>query len=136
MAQRINDVPKPEQQKGNDRLTELLRRKLPFNEDAIKETKGGKVIVDWVEIAKMHREARSGTPSDSILHGTYSHLVDLGVLSTTEKGNFQLIGSGVLLNPRSFGLTPLYFTSKADAEAYQRAEFGRALYKINISQIC
>ena len=122
-----------------EKKEELIRQirdfKLPFREDVIKEVHG-KILVDWKEILEMDRTARGGTRSETLLYGTYDHLIELGVLSLTAKGNFQIIGGGVLLNPRSHGLMPLYFTKKADVEAYKDAGFENAQYDVNISKIC
>ena len=122
-----------------EKKDELIRQirdfKLPFMEDVIKAEQGS-ILVDWEKIAEMNRTAREGTRSETLLYGTYDHLVELGVLSVTGKGNFQVIGGGVLLNPRSHGLMPLYFTKSTDAEAYKKANCERAQYEVNISRIC
>jgi hypothetical protein len=123
----------------NEKKNELIRKirdfKLPFREDVIK-VECGSILVDWKKIVEMDRTAREGTPSVMLLHGTYDHLIELGVLSLTGKRNFQVIGGGVLMNPRSHGLNPLYFTKKADAEAYEKVISKGAQYDVNVSRIC
>jgi hypothetical protein len=122
-----------------EKTEELIRQirdfKLPFREDVIK-TEHGNILVDWKKIVEMDRTAREGTQSARLLYGTYDHLVEVGVLSVTDRRNFQIIGAGVLLNPRSHGLMPLYFTKRTDAEAYKKVKYEGAQYEVNVSKIC
>jgi hypothetical protein len=113
---------------------EIEESKLPYIEAAVRED-GGKITVDWKKIAEMEKTAREGTPSATLLYGTYDHLIELGILSLKPRGNYQLTGSSIVLNPRSHGLIQVYFTRKGDAEAWKEARFGRAQYTINISKL-
>jgi len=134
MSQTLKQEPLTKEKK-EELKRQIRNSKLPFREDVIK-TEGGNILVDWGKIAEMERTAKDGTQSAKILYGTYDRLVELGVLSLKAEGNFQLVGSGVLLNPRSYGLTLLYFTKMTDAEAFKKANFEKALYKVSISKIC
>jgi hypothetical protein len=122
-------------QKKEELMKQIRDFKLPFNEDVFKKGNGN-VLVDWAKLVEMDRTAREGTQSETVLYGTYDHLLELGVLSLNGKGNFQIIGGGVLLNPRSHGLMPLYFTKKEDASAYKKVKCEKAHYDVNISKIC
>jgi hypothetical protein len=122
------------EEKKKKMIKELREFKLPYMEDAIRKD-DGKINVDWKKIAEMQKTAREGTHSITLLHGTYDHLIDLGILSLKPEGNYQLTGCSVTLNPRSHSLIPIYFVRKNDAEAYKKAMFGGALYPIDIFKL-
>lgn len=122
-------------EKKEELMKQIRDFRLPFAEDVVKKG-AGNILVDWKRLVEMDRTAREGTQSETILYGTYDHLLEIGVLSLKAKGNFQVTGGGVFLNPRSHGLIPLYFTKKGDAEAYVKAKCERTQYEVNISKIC
>jgi hypothetical protein len=117
-----------------DLKREIREFKPPFMEGVIEE-QGSKITVDWKKIAEMEKTAREGTHSATLLYGTYTHLIELGILSLESKGNYQLTGSSIVLNPRSHGLIQVYFTREEDAEAYKEAMFGGVQYDVNISKL-
>jgi hypothetical protein len=61
-------------------------------------------------------------------------LLDIGVLSTSPKGNWMIMGSGMNLNPAFFG-TPLFFVNESDAKEFARLEYHHTLYGWNIQHI-
>ena len=115
-------------------IKKLREFKPPYREDAIRKD-DSKITVDWKKIAEMEKTAREGTYSTILLYGTYDHLIDLGILSLEPEGNYQLTGCSVLLNPRSHGLLPVYFTRKEDAESYKKAMFSGALYSVDVFKL-
>ena len=90
-------------------IKELRNFKLSYREDVIRQD-DDKISVDWKKIAEMEENAKEGTYLTKLLYGTYDHLIDLGVLSVKPEGNYILVSGSILLNPRSHGLLPVYFT--------------------------
>jgi len=124
----------PSEEQKTKMTKERREFKSPYREDVIGKNED-KITIDWKKIAEMERTAREGTYSATLLYGTYDHLIDLGILSVDPKEGYHLVGSSVLINPRSRGLTPLYFTRKEDAEAFKGAMYGGALYRIDILEL-
>lgn len=95
-----------------------------------------KVIVDWNRVAEMENAIKAETYSAALFYGAMAHLIDLGVLSLTPEGNYQLTECSILLNPRTRSLLPLYFTRKEDAEFYSKAMYDSTTHdSIKISRL-
>jgi hypothetical protein len=62
-------------------------------------------------------------------------LLNKGIFSLESEGNYQLIGSGVFVSPRSHGMIRLYFTRKKDAETYARLNFDGAMYEVTVDKV-
>jgi hypothetical protein len=121
-------------QKEVSKIEDDLRNvKTPYDKTVFKE-ENGQVTVDWAKIVEMQRTMREGTYSAQLLHGTYDHLIDLGILSVQPEGNYQLSGEGVILNPRSH-VFPLYFVRENDAKDYKNLMFSKTQYPIHISKV-
>ena len=82
--------------------------------------KGVEKRIDWreIELTRMHDFEK--------YNKTLESLMNLGVLSKDEKGNFKVYekesrcSGGIRVRPGVCGDSPFYFTNRADAEAYMK----------------
>jgi hypothetical protein len=86
----------------------------------------GKLRVNWEIYDKMTERREYDTAVCALL--------ELGILSFREKGNYGLIGGGTVLNPSTVG-SSIYFTQKEDALAYKKAQYSGAIYRISLFQV-
>lgn len=83
---------------------------------------GNSFSVDWEKYIKFRR------PGSRCLEDSAARLlIDLGVLSTSTKGNYGLIGRGMELNPR-YDIGAAYFIQKEDAVKFKDVECSNAIY--------
>ena len=83
--------------------------------------KKGSAVVDWESISKIPI-GKELSGNRGIYEGVRFYLIELDVLSTTSKGNYQLEINGFGENPAIYGRT-VYFTRREDAVAYRKAQF-------------
>ncbi|MCK6462256.1 MAG: hypothetical protein L6Q29_00280 [Candidatus Pacebacteria bacterium] len=89
----------------------------------IKNKKG--IIVDWSFYSGVHNDIK---PQLNEI------LLALGVLEYKRKGNWEIVGSGMILNPGNLG-GALYFTRRKDVVAFAKTNYGRAHYFCEIRKI-
>ena len=80
-------------------------------EDCIKSD-GESMEVDWENFRKLEDNG-----NQNLYKNVSDILVKTGVMSDHSKGNYGVIGEGILLNPKR-NIFSLYFTKKEDAIKY------------------
>jgi len=96
-------------------------------------TFSGKGSVDWKKFIEC--EDRDQQYYGEEYEKMVDDLLNKGILSLESKGNYQLIGSGVFVSPRSHGLIRLYFTRMRDAETYAKLNFAGAMYEVTVDKV-
>lgn len=93
----------------------------------------GETKVDWELYAKKMQETRD----DSVEHEVNWALFERGVLcfSSNVQPCYRVETGGIPLGPSVFSGTSLCFVRLEDAQAYQKARFGKALYETTIYQV-
>lgn len=94
-----------------------------FKGRMIKDEKG--IIVDWDYYSHVNEDVR---PRLNEI------LIALGVLAYKSNGNWNIVGSGMSLNPSNLGET-LFFTRRKDVLEFARINYGRALYHCEARKI-
>jgi hypothetical protein len=58
-------------------------------------------------------------------------LLKLGVLTSSTKDSYAVVGNGICINPSS-GLSSYYFIKFEDAKSWAENAYGNALYQVHI----
>lgn len=96
------------------------------------DIKGEKPQIDWKGLGELE-ENDHAPDAGRVWNDAMHYLVELGVLSFEQRGNYIVMGAGVLLNPRAWPCE-LYFTDKEYAEQYKEQCYGNAQYDVGISR--
>lgn len=104
-------------------VKEFLKNFKIFSERLVKDKKG--IIVDWHFYYGVHNDIK---PQLNEI------LIALGVLDYKSKGNWEIVGDGMILNPGGLG-GKLYFTRRKDLLEFAKINYGRTLYHCEARQI-
>ena len=103
-------------------LPELLIKEPSWRRDLISRwvvQEHDEVRIDWKAMAE---KLRANHRSEATLEQAYKILAEIGILSTSTKGNYIIKdGMGTNFNPSDRFGEPYYFTSRKDAEKYKIA---------------
>lgn len=86
----------------------------------------GRIDVSWEAILSLKKKS---SKREAILF----LLIDLGVLSHSSSGNWEVVACNLNINPLGGG--ELFFTRREDAEIFAKSDLGAALYPWEIRHI-
>lgn len=94
----------------------------------IESLKDNKIKVDWEEYKEILDKNEN---SEDKLN---SFLLSIGVFSFSPKGNWMIVGSGMNLNPRLYGIS-LFFVNESDVRDFARLEYRHTLFGWDVRHI-
>jgi hypothetical protein len=86
----------------------------------------GQIDVSWEAVLSLKKKS---SKREAILF----LLIDLGVLSHSSLGNWEVVACNININPLGGG--ELFFTRREDAESFAKSDLGAALYPWEIRHI-
>jgi hypothetical protein len=87
----------------------------------------GEIRVDWKKYVKICNNDEEMGPRYTVV------LVDIGILSMDQKGNWEVSTDIAGLNPRPHGCC-LFFTNEADVRAYAKERYAGTMYSWVVRQ--